>query len=247
MKLSHLAPAALFALAAAPSLFAFDIAQNPEFPQTKSVAKKAKAAQAKATKAQVSETLNQIDDLVTFGFPIVSALDALQAQVDSFPGSSSLRARMTSYIDDLLERTGQTFIDAQDAANLRQRFVNARLDSALSRLERRARGGGWTAQQFTAVLSSWTARADVFVDAPDPQQYRARVMAAIATAAKDAKTVTDVMRDLQMMLLQVRLEEARQVLLRRVAASNVSRADYNRVHALLAKRAAFIQAASFPG
>jgi len=46
--------------------------------------------------------------------------------------------------------------------------------------------------------------------------------------------------------MPARLEEARQDLLRRVAASNVNLADYNRVYRLLAKRSATVQVASFP-
>ena len=69
-----------------------------------------------------------IDDLIAAGKPIDHALEELSAALADLPSASALRGRLQGYVDDLADAAGSPFLTNQHAAELRLKFVDARLD-----------------------------------------------------------------------------------------------------------------------
>ena len=66
----------------------------------------------------------------------------------------------------------------------------------------------------------FTAR--VFVDAPDPDAYRARLMAALQTAYQNAANLAEIMTSFRVRIIDARLTAAQKTLTRRIVARNES-------------------------
>lgn len=198
------------------------------------------------TGARTSVALDVIDDLIDAGKPIDHALEELSAALADLPSASALRGRLQGYVDDLADAAGSTFLTNQHAAELRLKFVDARLDELMEKLEVRAKGGDWSEEQIQSVLDRWVARSNVFVDAPDPAAYRARYQAAVDKARSNATRVMGYVREMRLTLLRMRIEEAREFLLQRVADTGATRADFNRLMELVIRRARLADEQPFP-
>ena len=195
---------------------------------------------------QVSEALIQLEVMQSLGLPLESSIENLREIVEALPTHQDLRARLARYVEDLNERARQAYITAAELSSLRRQFVAARLDRALAALEERAESGGWSPEELARVASQLIGRAEMFVDAPDPAAYRARVEAAIERAALGAAEAAQMMRSLRIELLLERLEMARQDLLRRIQEGYVDPADYAKLYAayVASARAAYAEVAS---
>ena len=193
----------------------------------------------------ISDSLYRLDALAAKGEDLAQELETLEHIIAGIPTLASLRARLSTYVEQLTERARQTFIDERDAALLRQQFVQARLDTALAQLAERARGGGWSVEQYQAVLSQWIARARVFVDAPDPSAYRARMQSALDTAYRNATSVAEIVMSMRIQMAEARLVDAQKDLARRVKDKVAITQDYERVVQLTVNLKRVLQDADF--
>ncbi len=177
----------------------------------------------------ISDSLQRLDALVVKGEDLTQELDTLQGVISEIPTIASLRARLAAYVEQLSERARQTFVSESDAALLRQQFVRARLDFAFAELAERARGGGWSAEQYQTVVSQWIARARVFVDAPDPAVYQARLQSMLDTAYQNAVSAADIVMSMRIQMAKARLVEAQKDLARKAKDKVAIQQDYDRV------------------
>ena len=232
MKRTTLATLAVFALA--PASAVAEALPNPELePIPASVA------------LDISESLQRLDRLAWDGQDLGPELKILAQAINGGATVESMRARFMAYVEELTQRTRQTFVDQRDVALLRQQFVSVQVDHALDLLAERARGGGWTAEQYESVVAGWVARARVFVDAPDPAAYRARLMAALQTAYENAANLAEIMTAFRLQIIDARLTAAQRTVTRRAKAGDATVVDYQRAlrltiqrHRLLADRRA---------
>jgi len=193
----------------------------------------------------ISDSLYRLDALAAKGEDLAQELEILEHAIAGIPTLTSLRVRLSTFVQQLSERARQTFIDERDAALLRQQFVQARLDIALAQLAERARGGGWTAEQYQTVLSQWIARARVFVDAPDPSAYRARIQSALDTAYKNAVSAAQIVMSMRAQMAEARVIEAQSDLARRVKDKVAIAQDHDRVVQLTIQLKRVLQDADF--
>lgn len=188
---------------------------------------------------EVRESLERLDHLVQLGQDLEAELVSLKVIVSVDPAPAQLRARLVRYVDELIERARRAWVDERDLAELRRKFAEARVDRALDHLEDRARAGGWTAAQFERVLADWIARGRAYVDAPDPEAFRVRLVAALERASAGARTWADIVSVLRGELLDHRIEDALALLRQRVADGSMTDDDLARVVKLIAARRAF--------
>ncbi|MEM6568775.1 MAG: hypothetical protein AAF957_10215 [Planctomycetota bacterium] len=189
----------------------------------------------------ISASLHRLDDLIALGMDIEPELVVLKRVILDRPSNAQLRARMMRYIDELNERARRVWVDHLDAALLRQQFAEARVDHAIDVLEDRARAGGWSADEFRDVMAGWIARGRDYVDAPDPESFRLRLVGALERAHAGAKHAADVLSVLRGDLLDRQAEDALEMLRARIADGSVSDADFARLYELIAQRRALAE------
>ncbi|MEM8710214.1 MAG: hypothetical protein AAGG01_04625 [Planctomycetota bacterium] len=173
----------------------------------------------------VSAQLDALDvargDRVSF----LQAIFELQNTIAGLPTASELRLRFEPILQHLYDRALSTYIYQEELADLRQAYVNARIDRALTYLEERAEGAGWTRAQYLEVSTSWLARADAFVDAPDPVAYRARIKASLELAFQRADELLESVRQMRIELLRLHVEASRSRVNQAVALGRISESD----------------------
>ncbi len=195
------------------------------------------AAESGSHMDKLSMQLSQIDEIYASGKPISAALGDLSALVASLPAHSALRARLMAYVADLEQRALAAYISAQEMSALRREFVAARLDRALDALRDRALAGGWSRPDVERVAIHLIGRAEMFVDAPDPAAYRARVMAAIESALLSTSDTVSMMRELRIQLLLGRLEIVEGELIALVKDGVISASEFDALYAHQVQRA----------
>lgn len=166
----------------------------------------------------------------------MGAIRDLQDQIAAMPDAAALRARFASILGDLHDRAQAAYIHELEIAMLRREIVDARIDRALAVLQQRAEAAGWSPAEVRAVAMAWIARADVFVDAPDPEAYRARIMATMEVAMKRAAGVLDDVRELRIELLRLQLQSATSRLDAALASGEISEHEYEELIAANIRR-----------
>ena len=165
------------------------------------------------------------------------AIRVLQEQINGLPTNDELRQRVMAALDHLASRSSVAYVGAHDLALLRHDLAAAKLDRAIRVLEARAEASGWTEQQFRAVAMGWLARADAFVDSPNPAAYRARTMSAIERALLTASGIAESVRAMRLQLLELQLQAAIMRLRLAREDGSVSAYDHDRLLAIYVARA----------
>lgn len=186
--------------------------------------------------AEISKALGSLDDAVDAGVPIDKELASLLQELQRLPKDGEMRARMVAATEQLIARTRAAFVGDLELAELRQTFVLARLDRAVSVLGQRARGGGWTASQAQAVLEGWVRRSRVFVDAPAPQEYRDKFLAVAEMNFRTAQSFAEAVQALRLALLDEQIDKAIEKLGAYEAEGSATAEDYAMIAKLLVIR-----------
>ncbi|QDV04818.1 hypothetical protein Poly30_03120 [Planctomycetes bacterium Poly30] len=93
--------------------------------------------------------------------------------------TSELRSDLVASAESLLQRIEQGRIDVFDVELLRLEVVNARLSDGIASFVARARAEEWSEEVFESAVLRWLHGTEIFDDAPEPDSYRARVIAAL--------------------------------------------------------------------
>ena len=195
----------------------------------------------------VSKSLDGLDQKRESGGSLIDEIMALQQQLASMPTDAELRLRLQSILDELIARAKTTYLQEFDLAMARRQMVDARLDRAFLALQERAAGADWTIEQMRSVAMAWLARAEVFVDAPDPEAYRSRIMAAVELAILQASSIKQATSEMRLQLLQLQLEAATSRLAAAQQDGSISEADYDRLLQLAITRARVIYQSQYGG
>ncbi len=215
---------ALSALSLVPAALAADTSGTDKFEPVDGIS----ASHGDATLTDsllVIEKLNASSDRHT----IADAILQLQKQLAAMPTTDELRLRLQAALDELLERAQNAYLDEFDLAMARRQVVDARLDRAFLALQDRAIGGAWTPEQMRSVAMGWLERADVFVDAPNPEDYRARVMAAMEYLLLTTTGVAETIREMRLELLRLQLQSAISRLDQAIANGTMTEEDHARL------------------
>lgn len=205
-------PSALLVALALPALAADSISEGSPLPPV-----------------DVSEALVRLDDAKTLGQPLTEPLGDLGVILAAQPGDVALRSRLMAHVEDLVERARGSFVSEVELAALRREFVAARLERALDALGDRALAGRWTREQYGDVAAAMIQRAEVFVDAPDPSGYRARVMAALERSMMRAVDARHAIETLRLELIGDRLQLLSEALDREVAEGRLGKDEAARI------------------
>lgn len=185
----------------------------------------------------LSLALDRLDDTRENRFTLLGAIIDLQNQIEASPSAQDLRDRLAPILDEFYSRAQESYIRDFELAAIREQIVNARLDRAIEALHERAIGAGWSREQLAEVTASWIARAEAFIDAPDPAAYRARVSAALDLAIQRSAGILESVREMRVQLLQLQLEAARQRMLSAVAQGQMSEVEFEALMAAQTARA----------
>lgn len=153
----------------------------------------------------VSTTLNQLDQQKNSEALLDEVLNTLQDLVANVPSDPELRARLLGHIESLRSSALEAFVIEQELAALRREFVSARLFRALDVLSERAIAGGWTREMAQEVAAELIQRTETFVDAPDPIDFRNRVMAALERSTMTASSTSQMLAIFRQEVLMARL------------------------------------------
>lgn len=153
----------------------------------------------------VSTSLVQLDVASGSEKSVDNTLTTLEDLIEDLPSNPELRTRLLSHIADLRSSTLEVFVIEQELAALRREFVSARLFRALDALSDRAIAGDWSRDMAQAVAAEFFQRAGTFVDAPDPVDFRNRVMAALERSVMMASSTSQMLAILRMEILMDRL------------------------------------------
>ena len=153
----------------------------------------------------VSTKLVQLDVQSYSEEAVDETLTTLEDLIGDLPSDPQLRARLLSHIEDLRASALEVYVIEQELAALRREFVSARLFRALGALSDRATAAGWTREMAHDVAAEFIQRAETFVDAPDPVDFRNRVMAALERSALMASSTSQMLSILRQEILMDRL------------------------------------------
>ncbi|MEM8713412.1 MAG: hypothetical protein AAGG01_20905, partial [Planctomycetota bacterium] len=194
-----------------------------------------------ATKANdatdLSLALHRLDESREDRFTLLGAILDLQQRIAASPSAQDLRDRLAPVLEDLYSRAQDSYIREFELAAIREQIVHMRLERAIEALHERAIGGGWSREQLAEVTASWMARADAFIDAPDPSAIRARVSAALDLAIQRSAGILESVREMRVELLRLQLEVAKQRMLSAVAQGQMSEPEFEEQLALHVARA----------
>lgn len=188
----------------------------------------------------VSAQLDALDVAREDRVSLLQAIFELQSTIASLPSASDLRRRFEPILQDLYNRALSTYVYQEELANLRESYVNARVERALNYLQERAEGAGWSRDQYLEVASGWMARADAFVDAPDPVAYRARIKASLELAFERSDELLESVRQMRIQLLLLYIEASRSRVNEAVALGRISESDAWDVVGSVVRRARWI-------
>ncbi len=183
--------------------------------------------------------LAQVGDIqATDNEGVVVIIDEWDEGAPQFPETKALRQALSSYMDALLERAQNAFIEARHVAFLKQQILDIQLEEALAELLQRARNGGWTRSHYEAVRDKLMARADAAVDEASSAYLRRRfddlVSAALGRAQNAfAKSV----EEFRVEMIRFRLNRALQELRQDMTSGGISQASFESLVTLLTSQA----------
>lgn len=156
-----------------------------------------------------------------------------------------LRSRLMLHVQSLIFRAQNAYLSLQDAYDLQEELVDARLDFAIAQLEERLKNGGGSQKQFERAVAMLHQRADAAVGDPNAEAIRAALMEAFYQAigrAEISATGTSVpatvdFQPFRLALIRARLTRALESLERRAKNGGATREDYMRVVNLYVDRA----------
>ena len=114
-------------------------------------------------------------------------------------------------IEEVLELITDRYVDEDviDSETLSvgaiRGIVAARLVRALDALSDRAVAGGWSRETTRMVATEFLQRSETFVDAPDPMDFRNRVIGALERSSMMATTTSQMLAILRREILMDRL------------------------------------------
>lgn len=223
MKLTHLA---LVASLAAPA-FAQESAKRPAPP------KSFDATSVPAVEAVLDQSFFNLVVLVHQGQATEPQLQFIREHLDLWvqanaalaPRAAELRDRLQRFVDELIQRARTAFVTELEAAYLREQFIEARLDLALTYLEARAAAGNWDEDAYRRVVAGLVARARAAVGYPSVELYQARLEAALEDARASATGVVTQLRQFRLELIRSRVMRAYEFLVQRARITGATRAE----------------------
>ncbi len=153
----------------------------------------------------VSTKLVQLDLRSHSEESVDETLTTLEDLIDELPSDPELRTRLLSHLEDLHSSALEVYVIEQELAALRREFVAARLFRALDALSDRAVAGGWSRETTRMVATEFLQRSETFVDAPDPMDFRNRVIGALERSSMMATTTSQMLAILRREILMDRL------------------------------------------
>lgn len=154
----------------------------------------------------VSTNLLQPDVQTGSDESVERTIITLDELIRDFPSNPELRTRLLDHIAQVRSGTRQVFVIEQELAALRREFVSARLLRALNAISDRAIAGDWSREMAEMVAADFFQRAGTFVEAPDPADFRNRVMAALGRSVMMASSTSQMLAILRMEILMDRLQ-----------------------------------------
>ena len=154
----------------------------------------------------VSTNLLQPDVQTGSDESVERTIITLDELIRDLPSNPELRTRLFNHIAQVRSSTRQVFVIEQQLAALRREFVSARLLRALNAISDRAIAGDWSREMAEMVAAEFFQRAGTFVEAPDPVDFRNRVMAALGRSVMMASSTSQMLAILRMEILMDRLQ-----------------------------------------
>lgn len=206
------------------------------------------ASPAPVVDVRLEAALDELEQMVLlrggarFDFNRLRALLVERADAASGPffPACKVRARFLAAVDDLEGRAKRFQLHAEDVVEMEIDVIDARLDAAVGELMTRAAARGATREQFQLVKDLLVARARRTANEIDSETVRARLGAAIDEIEELARYAGLERIHFQRYwarIVEHRLERATNRLAKRLEFATATRADYQRIEALMRDRA----------